>query len=301
MGTGCERIGKARYERGEIVAVWIQAASLLLLAEFLAFSYGTGRLRYFLAPAYLWLPPAAAGVLAAMWAARLWDHFRTRWLEAAAFMLLVEFLVLLLFPNAVEAVFVAFAPLNDAIRLLVSPACVRLSQATALLLVVVCAIRLRGRGRRAAGRGCESSGARPASTLVCMALLVTPVAIALAINPTGLSPEGARKRRASPPPRDPALAQAVNWVLGLKTRDKKAADGPVTLPKNPSVLDVLKATDGARSRPEGSGGRFSAAQRRNSRSPCSHLVRICPHLALEDVFQGSHVHLVSEDVRGRSP
>jgi len=243
MGTRCEPIEKSRCEWGEIATVWVETATLILLAEFLAFSYCTDRLRFFLAPAYVWLPLAAAGALTAMGAARLWAHFRGRWLEAGALVLLVQFLVLSLFPNAMQAEFVAFAPLRDGIRVLLDPDYLRSSQAAALVLVVACAIRLRGRGRRAPSCACESSALRPASTLACMAALMAPMVLALTVNPTQLSPEGARKRRTSPPPRDPALARAVNWVLGLETAEKQAADGPVTLPKNPTVLDLLAAAD----------------------------------------------------------
>jgi uncharacterized repeat protein (TIGR03943 family) len=50
-----------------------EGAALLLLAAFLVFSAWSGRLRFFVAPAYLWMPPAAAGLLLAMGAARLWS------------------------------------------------------------------------------------------------------------------------------------------------------------------------------------------------------------------------------------
>lgn len=51
--------------------VAVEAAVLLGLAAFLAFSYWSGRLKYYLAPGFLWLSPATAVVLAAMAAARV--------------------------------------------------------------------------------------------------------------------------------------------------------------------------------------------------------------------------------------
>lgn len=51
--------------------VVMEVVSLLLLATFLIFSAASGRLRFFLAPAFVWLPPAAAALLLAMSAARL--------------------------------------------------------------------------------------------------------------------------------------------------------------------------------------------------------------------------------------
>jgi uncharacterized repeat protein (TIGR03943 family) len=47
-----------------------EVVSLLLLAAFLVFSAASGRLRFFLAPGFVWLPPAAAVLLLAMGAAR---------------------------------------------------------------------------------------------------------------------------------------------------------------------------------------------------------------------------------------
>ncbi|MCX6906950.1 MAG: TIGR03943 family protein [Verrucomicrobia bacterium] len=54
-----------------------EVVSLLLLATFLIFSVLSGRLRFFLAPVFIWLPPAAAVLLLAMSAARLFA-FRAR-------------------------------------------------------------------------------------------------------------------------------------------------------------------------------------------------------------------------------
>lgn len=50
--------------------VVIEVVALLSLAVFLIFSATSGRLRFFLAPGFVWLPPAAAVLLLAMSAAR---------------------------------------------------------------------------------------------------------------------------------------------------------------------------------------------------------------------------------------
>lgn len=50
--------------------VVMEVISLLSLAAFLIFSATSGRLRFFLAPGFVWLPPAAAVLLLAMSAAR---------------------------------------------------------------------------------------------------------------------------------------------------------------------------------------------------------------------------------------
>jgi uncharacterized repeat protein (TIGR03943 family) len=55
---------------GERTLVVMEVVSLLLLAAFLIFSAASDRLRFFLAPAFVWLPPAAAVLLMAMSAAR---------------------------------------------------------------------------------------------------------------------------------------------------------------------------------------------------------------------------------------
>lgn len=55
---------------------WIEVATLLLLAAFLAFSFFSGRLTRFLVAPYDNLPPLAALVLLAMGAARLVVHVR---------------------------------------------------------------------------------------------------------------------------------------------------------------------------------------------------------------------------------
>jgi uncharacterized repeat protein (TIGR03943 family) len=67
---GCDCQHEPHAGGGRAVAV-AEVVSLLWLAAFLIFSAASGRLRYFLAPVFTWLPPGAALLLAAMGVGRL--------------------------------------------------------------------------------------------------------------------------------------------------------------------------------------------------------------------------------------
>ncbi|MHC4402980.1 MAG: TIGR03943 family putative permease subunit [Planctomycetota bacterium] len=170
--------------RGGGVAVWLDAATLLSLAAFLVFSYYSGRLRFFIAPAYLWLPPLAAAVLTAMGVARLASRDR--------------------------------------------------GSATAC--------------------GCAAQSGPHASRVVCAAVLLIPVGLALGVDPKEFSSEGVGKRSLRRPSRDVALERAVRWVLGEKAAGPTTADGDVALPKNPTLVELLDAA--AVYDPETLDGRF---------------------------------------------
>jgi uncharacterized repeat protein (TIGR03943 family) len=71
--TCCERPGAA----GSWLPAAIELATLVALASFLELTAWTGRVRLFVAPVYVWLPPAAGGLLLAMAAARLAGLRRT--------------------------------------------------------------------------------------------------------------------------------------------------------------------------------------------------------------------------------
>jgi uncharacterized repeat protein (TIGR03943 family) len=58
------------HARGGRTLAVIEVVSLLLLVAFLVFSAASGQLRFFLAPGFVWLPPAAAVLVLAMSAAR---------------------------------------------------------------------------------------------------------------------------------------------------------------------------------------------------------------------------------------
>ena len=160
--------------------------TLLILAAFMAFSFFSGRIRTFLAPDYVWLTLAAAGVLAAMFVARLFGYTQG-----------------------------------------------------------------------AASCACRAGGSGQKTTSACAAALILPVVTVLVVNPTQLSPEGARKRQVTPPPRNVPLERAMDWVMGVK-RAKRLATGTVTLPKNPTIIDLINAA--AEYHPDDLDGRFVSVE-----------------------------------------
>ena len=253
MYTCCEKTEHHHGPAGRFIAAWAPAVALCLLAQFLAFSYVTGRVRFFLAPSYYWLTLAAACVLAAMWLGIIWATFRRRVVEAVAVTLLIELLVLsTMRPELPE--FVAFDYVRTWIETLLYPRYVVFFQIAAAVLVVLCAIRLRGPHEVPGGCGCQSSSAKPAATLACVALLLVPVGMILKVNPTQFSVEGVRKRQAKMTARDPQIRQAIEWVLGINKAAKSADGNSVELPKNPTILDLLNAS--AEVLPEDLEGRF---------------------------------------------
>jgi len=68
----------------------------------------------------------------------------------------------------------------------------------------------------------------------------------LIVDPRTFTPEGFRKRR---PPRvqyavkDPELRRAMDWVLGLRKTSKKGSGQATSLPRNPTVADLLNVVD----------------------------------------------------------
>jgi uncharacterized repeat protein (TIGR03943 family) len=173
------------------MAAWMEIVTLLLLATFLAYSYFAGKLGAFVAPGYIWLTPAAALALAAMFLARL--------------------------------------------------------------LAALGGGRSEHGHEHPAGGACDHShaggdhgGHLPLAALAVV--LLAPIVLALWVNPQQLSAEGARKRRVPTPPRNVKLEKAFAWVLGLAAAEKDADAAAPTLPKDPSVLDLLTAVE------EGRGG-----------------------------------------------
>ena len=185
MGTDHQPDGHCSHEAGRLDA-GIETGTLLILAAFTAFSFFSGRIHAFLAPDYVWLTPAAAVVLAAMFAARLFGYTRG-----------------------------------------------------------------------AASCACHTGGTGGKTTMACAAVLILPVVMALVVNPTQLSPEGARKRQVTPPPRNVQLERAMDWVMGVKRAEKKAT-GTVTLPSNPTIIDLMNAA--AEYHPDDLEGRFVNVQ-----------------------------------------
>ncbi|OHB83556.1 MAG: TIGR03943 family protein [Planctomycetes bacterium RBG_16_64_12] len=118
-----------------------------------------------------------------------------------------------------------------------------LSPLAALIILAMCAARLVAQLRSSVSCSCQRQSGSPASRLVCAGVFIVPILLALWINPTQFSPEGARKRDVPRPPRDVELQQAINWVLGAKTADNRAASTQVALPESPTILDLLGASE----------------------------------------------------------
>lgn len=154
----------------------IKLVALFLVGGFLYFAYFAGQVRYHVAAAYVWLPPAGATVLALMWAARL----------AAG-------------PRA---------------------------------------------GADCCDHGCPSEGPSPrkaiTAAMICLAILATPIALALAVQPKEFSPEGMRKRLLAAPRRDLALNRAIDWICGLAAAPGPTESEAVGFPKDPTLLELVE-------------------------------------------------------------
>ncbi len=151
------------------------------------------------------------------------------------------------------AAFMAFSFFSGRIQTFLAPDYIWLTLAAALVLFAMFAARLLASRRTAASCACHPAGPGGTTTTACAATLLLPVVMALAVNPTRLSPEGARKRQVTPPPRNLQLEQAMDWVLGVK-KPQKLATGTVTLPKNPTIIDLISAA--AEYHPDDLAGRF---------------------------------------------
>ena len=151
----------------------IEIATLIALAAFLEITAWTGRVRLFVAPVYVWLPPAAGVLLLGMAAAR------------------------------------------------------------------VSSLR-----RRRADCACDHTHGPQTSVkrIQYSVVLLIPVCLALAVNPQHFSAEGVRKRRAATAARDPALEQAMAWILGQK-RLVTSSSSAAILPAEPTVRDLLTAAE----------------------------------------------------------
>ncbi|MHB8900272.1 MAG: TIGR03943 family putative permease subunit [Thermoguttaceae bacterium] len=89
---------------------------------------------------------------------------------------------------------------------------------------------------------------------VCLAILLVPIAFALAVQPREFSSDGMRKRRLTPPRRDVALERAVDWILG-RTDARQSPHAPADiLPKEPTLLQLQQAA--AEADPADLEGRF---------------------------------------------
>jgi uncharacterized repeat protein (TIGR03943 family) len=151
------------------------------------------------------------------------------------------------------AAFMAFSFFSGRISVFLAPDYVWLTPTAALVLSAMFAARLFGYARGAASCACHSQSTGTKTTWACAAVLILPVVTVLVVNPTQLSPEGARKRQVTPLPRNVHLELAVDWVMGIK-RAKKKPTGSVELPKNPTIIDLMNAA--AEYHPDDLDGRF---------------------------------------------
>ncbi len=149
------------------------------------------------------------------------------WTEISTLVLLAVFLGFSFFSGRLE-------------RFLVRPY-LWLPPIAALILLAMGAARLIAHRRGKALCECERRDGWQVSRLTGAAILIVPIIVALWVNPRQFSPEGARKRDTPAPPRDFQLQQAINWVLGGKSAGRKGGAGPVSLPKDPTILDLLGA------------------------------------------------------------
>ena len=145
------------------------------------------------------------------------------------------------------ALFLGFSFLFDAqcrlrapgrVRFFVASYYVWLSPAAAVALLAMCAIRLRAHlDGYVSGELDEEAKVWQVPLSACVVIVVIPIVLALAVNPTRYSAGGLRKRRVERPPRDAAFDATVDWVLGLRTVPRRAS----SIPKKPTVLDLVNA------------------------------------------------------------
>ena len=162
-------------------------------------------------------------------------------IEMATLLILAAFMAFSFFSGPIRE-FLApdYEWLTLKIHTFLAPDFVWLTLASAAALFAMFAARLFAYRRGAASCACHSGGSGGRTTSACAAALILPVVTVLVVNPTQLSPEGARKRQVTPPPRNLPLEKAVDWVMGIK-RAKKKATGSVTLPKDPTIIDLMNA------------------------------------------------------------
>ena len=172
------------------------------------------------------------------------SHQTGRWnagVEMCTLLILAAFMAFSYFSAQIrEALGPGYEWLTLKLLAFVAPGYVWLTLASAVALLAMFAARLFGHTRGVASCACHSGGSSGKTTSLCAAVLILPVVSVLVVNPTQLSPEGARKRRVTPPPRNVPLEQAMDWVMGVK-KAKKKATGTVALPKNPTIIDLMNA------------------------------------------------------------
>jgi len=137
------------------------------------------------------------------------------------------------------AAFLAFSYLSGRVALYVASSYVWMTPATAIVLLgmaIACVVARFSRPVDAC-HTCGDGGSWM-RRLCCVAILMVPMAFALAVNPQGPSSEWRRRRQLAVPPRNLEFERAVAWVLG-EAREEVDGGDDVKLPAQPTVLDIL--------------------------------------------------------------
>lgn len=142
---------------------------------------------------------------------------------------------------ALLATFFAYSYATDRVRLFLAPIYIWLTPMAAVSLYAMAIARLRAHRQGYVSGELEEASAWQVPLWVCVSILLLPVVLAVVVNPQGPSVELARKHRISRPARDVQLAQAVDWILGLKKAAAEDSPVAISLPDNPTILDLLDA------------------------------------------------------------
>lgn len=152
----------------------------------------------------------------------------------------------------VTAAFLAFAHFADWVRDYLATQYLWLPPAGAVALTLMALARLTASPTGADGccdgdcsAGTDSSRKAVVTASISLAILVLPIALALAVQPNEFSSEGMRKRRLPTPRRDMQLDRAVDWILGLADSTDTTEVRADTLPQEPTLLELLKTAAAA--------------------------------------------------------
>jgi len=135
--------------------------------------------------------------------------------------------------------FFLFSYFSGRVERFVVPAYVWLSPTAGGCLLAIGVARLRAHLQGYVSGELEESTGWQVPVSACVVVLAAPIVLALVVNPTQLSPEGARKRRVRQPAFDAELSQAFDWVAGRRVAGAAATEGKVSWPKKPTILDVV--------------------------------------------------------------
>ncbi len=149
---------------------------------------------------------------------------------------------LVVFMLFVLTLFLAYSYFDGRVNVAVKASYVWMTPATAVLLLLMTLSCLRNLFS-SQGASCHCHGETPrwGRRLLCVAILLTPIAFSLTVNPRGLSMEGSRKRRTPAPALNADFHRAVAWVLGEAVGSENPDGADASLPPQPTVLDVFAA------------------------------------------------------------